>query len=131
MLNKKTLIITALTALMVIVGYTGLIYGIGDKCLSIEMIGCMKIGDKCLMVCNVILDHTYRSNGDIPIMVVKERGTQTIITVVEMNFVGTVGECDEYEGRPEIPCNEPYDVYVYINDISGLPIVAESPIVCP
>jgi hypothetical protein len=130
-MKRKIILLAALTALVVIVGYSSMTFGIGDKCLTVNAIGCMKIGDKCLMVCDITLDPAYRSHGDVPIMVVKEHGSQTVVSTDQMDFVGNVGGCDEYEGRPEIPCNEPYDVLVYINDTSGLPIIVEQSIVCP
>ena len=132
MLNKKSILIAALSLLMVLSVYSGLIFGIGDSCLRIDAIGCMKIGDSCLLYCKITIDESYRLRGDVPIIVVKERGDGTPVMIEEMEYIGSIGNlCDEYECNPEIPCDTPYDVAIYINDTSGEPILIAPIVVCP
>jgi hypothetical protein len=131
MLHKKSIGFTASILLIGLVGFTSMIYGIGERCLSLDAIGCMKIGERCLMYCKVTIDNTYRLNNDVPILVVKERGSETVIVIEEMDYLSSIGDCDEYEARPEVPCDEPYDIAVYINETSGEPILSEPNVVCP
>jgi hypothetical protein len=131
MFNLKFLTIVSLSVMLVLVGYSSTTFGISKSCLSMNVIGCMKVGGSCLMLCDVSIDDTYRLNSDIPILVVKERGSETVVSITEMTYVGTTEHCDEYSSRPEVSCDAPYDVYIYINDTGGIPILTAPVIVCP
>ena len=131
MFSKKSLMIVTLSALMVFAGYTSLTFGISEKCLAFQAIGCLQISEKCLILCNITLDKSYRLQGDVPILVVREHGTSTVVIMEEMEYQGSTLDCDEYESRPEVPCETPYDVAIYINDTSNPPILTQDGIVCP
>jgi hypothetical protein len=131
MFIKKSILVATLCILIAFGSYTSSTFGIGEKCLTLNAYGCMKIGEKCLMYCQIIIDSSYRNHGDVPILVVKNHISGNVISIMEMTLVETVDGCDKYEARPEVPCEVPYDIAVYINDISGLPILSESAVVCP
>ena len=131
MLNKKSIVIATVCFLMVLAGYMTTLYGFGEKCLySIDAIGCMQFGEKCLMFCQISIDKSHYDNADVPILVAKDHGTGTVTVIEEMNYIGTRGDCAEYDCRPEVPCEIPYDVAIYINDISGEPILSAL-VACP
>jgi len=131
MLNKRGMVIVTLCTLMVIAGYSSFIFSLSESCLAINAIGCLKLSESCLMLGNISIDNTYRLRGDVPIMVVREHGSQTVVVIEEMDYQGSSGDCDEYEARPEVPCDVPYDVAFYINDTSGDPILTEDGVICP
>ena len=131
MLNKKSIAIVTFSVLMVLACYTGLIFGFGESCLSLDAIGCMKFGESCLIYCQITIDDSYRLNYDVPILVVKDHRTQDIVIIEEMEYLGTLDHCDQYDCKPQVPCDAPYDVAVYINDTSGDPLLIAPVVVCP
>ena len=131
MLSRKSIVIGTLCVLMVFAGYPSLIFGIGERCLSLDSIGCLKIGERCLMYVKITIDEEYRMNNDVPIIVVKDHDSGAVVVNEEMAYIGPVEDCNEYDSNSEVPSGKAYDVAIYINDISGDPILTSPVILCP
>ena len=131
MVSKKSIVIATLFTLMVFSGYTCLVFGFGDSCLSLDAIGCLKFGDSCLMYCKITIDDSYRQNNDVPILVIKEHGTENVVVIEELGYIGSVEDCDEYECSPEVQCDASYDIAIYINDTTEDPILSSPVVSCP
>jgi len=132
-LFSKKFLLVSLSILILVVAYSTITYGLSESCWSpnIEAIGCLKLSESCWMYCDITIADSYRLSSDIPVLVVTERGTQDVVAITEMDYVGTTDHCDEYDARPGVPCGAPYDVYIYINDTGGVPILSAPVIVCP
>jgi hypothetical protein len=134
MLNKKSMLITCLSLIIALVGYTGLCFSLGLACgatpVKTEAHGCIAGGSACNAYLMVAVAVDLLNPGDFLTMVVENLDTHEVVADGEMTFVETSGDCDLYDLSLRVPCNAPYTYSVLLNG-QGEYLETTTVVICP